>query len=97
LTDSRKREVVLDLKNVSTERELQILLKKDLDFPEYYGENWDAFWDTITGIVELPEKVIFKNWSIFEERAPNEAKDLKRILQDFNKEYPMIQSHFFYE
>lgn len=41
-------------------------LKKALNFPDYYGENWDAFWDcinrdcdadfiTITGIKTLSD------------------------------------------
>ena len=36
---------------------------KELNFPEFYGMNWDAFWDTITGLVELPERVTIKGWN----------------------------------
>ena len=28
-------------------------IKTGLDFPDYYGENWDAFWDCIT---DFPRK-----------------------------------------
>lgn len=58
---STKKEVTIDLKKVSTKEELQNLLKQELDFPDYHGGNWDAFWDTITGLVELPEKTLIKN------------------------------------
>ncbi|MGY3778482.1 barstar family protein [Isobaculum melis] len=97
MCDSEKREVIIDLKNVSTKEELQILLKQNLDFPDYYGENWDAFWDTITGLVELPEKIIFENWSDLENSIPSEANLLKEMLHDFNKKYPVLKVEIEYK
>lgn len=97
MCDSAKKEVIIDLKNVSTKEELQILLKQKLDFPDYYGENWDAFWDTITGLVELPEKIIFENWSVIENYIPGEANLLKEMFHNFNKKYPMMKSEIEYK
>ncbi|EAD2031189.1 hypothetical protein Y843_08530 [Listeria monocytogenes] len=57
-----------------------------------YGGNWDAFWDTITGLVELPEKIIFEHWSDLEESIPDEANSLKEMLNNFNKKYPMMKT-----
>ncbi|EAD9710866.1 barnase inhibitor [Listeria monocytogenes] len=89
---SVKKEVTIDLKKVSTKEELQNLLKQELDFPDYYGGNWDAFWDTITGLVELPEKIIFEHWSDLEESIPDEANSLKEMMNNFNKKYPMMKT-----
>ncbi|CRH18289.1 barstar family protein [Carnobacterium maltaromaticum] len=97
MCDSEEKEVIIDLENISTKKELQVLLKQKLDFPDYYGENWDAFWDTITGLVELPEKITFEHWSILEINIPNEANSLKDILCKFNKEYPMMKSKIEYK
>ncbi|EAC8434573.1 barnase inhibitor [Listeria monocytogenes] len=94
---SAKKEVTIDLKKVSTKEELQILLKQELDFPDYYGENWDAFWDTITGLVELPEEIIFEHWSDLEESIPDEANWLKEILENFNKKYPIMKTKVEYK
>lgn len=96
MCDSRKKEVTIDMKGVSNKDELQFLLKRKLDFPDFYGENWDAFWDTITGLVELPEKIIFENWLDLENLLPFEAKSLKDLLQDFDKEYPTMKSEVLY-
>ncbi|MDT1995802.1 barnase inhibitor [Carnobacterium divergens] len=97
MSDSTKKEVTIELKKVSTKEELQILLKQKLDFPDYYGENWDAFWDTITGLVELPEKIIFKHWSDLEKSIPDEANSLKEMLNNFNKKYPMMKTEVEYK
>ncbi|EAD0694745.1 barnase inhibitor [Listeria monocytogenes] len=94
---STKKEVTIDLKKVSTKEELQILLKRNLDFPDYYGRNWDAFWDTITGVVELPEKIIFENWLDLEESIPDEANSLKEMLENYNKKCPMMKTEVEYK
>lgn len=40
-------EATLDLANCKYLGELHQRIKTALDFPEHYGENWDAFWDSI--------------------------------------------------
>ncbi|MBC1917088.1 barstar family protein [Listeria seeligeri] len=91
MEDSREQVVIINLNNVTNKNELQVLLKDSLDFPEFYGENWDAFWDTITCLVELPEKIIFEQWSVFANLLPEEAIKLTSILEAFNTEYPMLK------
>lgn len=93
MSDSTKKEVTIELKKVSTKEELQILLKQKLDFPDYYGEHWD----TITVLVELPEKIIFKHWSDLEKSIPDEANSLKEMLNNFNKKYPMMKTEVEYK
>ncbi|MGE1042627.1 barstar family protein [Bacillus wiedmannii] len=44
---------------MKTTKELHKLLKERLGFPDFYGENWDAFWDAISGLIELPTTVQF--------------------------------------
>ncbi|MBP2100007.1 barstar family protein [Enterococcus rivorum] len=97
MCDSVKKDITIDLKGVSTKEKLQILLKQNLDFPDYYGENWDAFWDTITGLVELPEKITFEHWLDIEKTITIEANTLKEMLNNFNKKYPMMKSEVTYK
>ena len=35
----------VDFSEVKYYAEIHEVLKRDLDFPDYYGCNWDAFWD----------------------------------------------------
>jgi RNAse (barnase) inhibitor barstar len=59
-----------------------------MGFPEFYGGTWDAFWDAITSLVELPDIIIFKDWARFETKLPNEARILKECFARASKEFP---------
>jgi RNAse (barnase) inhibitor barstar len=37
----------IDWKDIKTPIDLFNILKKDIDFPEYFWNNWDSFWDII--------------------------------------------------
>ncbi|PGS03613.1 MULTISPECIES: barstar family protein [Bacillus] len=96
MDNSRKEEILINVGNVSNEQELQKLLKEKLDSPNFYGENWNAFWDTITGLVELPETIVFKNWGEFERKLSEDANLLKNMLNKFNEKYPSLKSNIIY-
>ena len=40
----------IDFSNVKYYSEVHTVIKEALDFPDYYGENWDAFWDCIVDL-----------------------------------------------
>lgn len=42
-----KKMVTLDLTDCKYLGELHERIRKAFDFPEWYGENWDAFWDLL--------------------------------------------------
>lgn len=88
MDESRKKKIVIDVGSLKTAKQLQIVLKESLDFPDFYGKNWDAFWDAITGLVMLPETVVFKNWKNLEYSLPEEASYLEKTLNRYNEENP---------
>lgn len=88
--------VTIDVINIKTTKELHKLLKERLDFPDFYGENWDAFWDAITGLIELPTIVQFIGWSYLEKNLPNDAEVLQECLKEYNKEYPDDKTEYFF-
>lgn len=53
---------VIDVSAARTSKQLYLLLKDNLQFPDHYGENWDAFWDVITDEGGLPDIVEFVGW-----------------------------------
>ena len=83
-----KLKITIDVSKIKTNKELHLLLKEKLEFPDFYGENWDAFLDTITGIVELPDKIEFVGWSELERRLPEDSKIMKECLLEHNQEFP---------
>lgn len=74
------RRVVIDVGPVHSERALHAVLKRELDFPAFYGMNWGAFWDAITGLVEMPDCLCFVHWAELELRVPSVAAELRRQL-----------------
>ena len=65
---SRVQLVEIDLRAITSAEELHSLLMESLNFPGWYGANWDAFWDAITGLVEMPYTVRFLGWAQFSQR-----------------------------
>ncbi len=39
------KKAVIDLTNCKSVGEIHLRIKEALDFPDGYGEHWDAFWD----------------------------------------------------
>lgn len=53
-------------KDISTEGELFAAIATGLDFPEYFGGNWNALWDCLADLSWIPERTIV----VVHERAP---------------------------
>ena len=50
-----KEQYTLDFSKIERWEEFHQIIKKELDFPDYYGENWDALWDCLTEMVDEEE------------------------------------------
>ena len=85
---ARREMVVFDLSAITSVRDLHALMAKTLDFPDWYGPNWDAFWDVIIGLVEMPERLRLVGWDSFRQRFPRDAWIMKKCLDDLAAEYP---------
>ena len=47
----------IDFTNVQHFMEMHFVIRDSLDFPDYYGCNFDAFWDCLTNMIS--KKFIF--------------------------------------
>lgn len=79
--------VIIDVSGIRDRRQLHSVLRDALDFPSFYGMNWAAFWDAITGLVEMPDHLRFTGWSDLTKSLPNEADLLRQSLDDFRRQY----------
>ena len=92
----RKLFVVIDISSVADVTQLHRLLAEALDFPGWYGCNWDAFWDAITGLVDMPERLQFVGWKSFANRYPEDAHIMHKCLDNMSKRFPMTAAHVEY-
>ncbi len=79
--------IAIDVGEATTSGELHAVLKQALGFPDFYGMNWDAFWDSITGLVEIPDRITFSGWSDLTSRLPRDAELLRKCLDDYQRLY----------
>ncbi|MGY5353619.1 barstar family protein [Wenyingzhuangia sp. IMCC45467] len=77
---------VIDLGEIMNIKHLHETFAERLYFPEFYGNNWDAFWDSISGIVEMPKNLTLINWEKFEKTFKKDSKILKEIIKDYNNQ-----------
>ena len=85
-----KEKYILDFSGVKTWIDIHAIIEKEFDFPNYYGANWDAFWDCITDFIDsrgLDLEIIGldKIYSDFKEDVDilvELLKDLKHIYND---------------
>ena len=89
---TRKKYVVINVENIKDSQELQKLLKSELEFPHFYGMSWDAFWDAITGLVQLPEVTIIKGYKILKKDLPQDAEILVNTLERYNNLFSLFRT-----
>ncbi len=89
---TRKKYVVINVENIKDSQELHKLLKSELEFPHFYGMSWDAFWDAVTGLVQLPEVTIIKGYKILKQNLPQDAEILVSTLERYNNLFSLFRT-----
>ena len=84
----RANQVVVVVGHVSSADELHQRLMTALEFPSFYGRNWDAFWDSIAGLVEMPRVLRLEGWPELAASLPRDAQLMKDCLEQMQREYP---------
>jgi hypothetical protein len=82
--------VLVDRAPVFNKETLLHALYQSCVFPASFGFNWDALEDTLLDFSWLEEQpqgfaLVFRNFSVLEERAPNVVETLLEIARDVAK------------
>ncbi len=78
--------MTIDLTHTTTKAAFHMLMKRELRFPDWYGVNWDAFWDAIIAVVELPDTVVLQHWQAFAQSCPHDMLILRDIIANYSQE-----------
>ena len=84
---------ILDFSDCRYLGEVHELIKKELEFPSFYGSNLDALWDAITGLMYVPAniKIVFKPKKVTSKGLAEEIEKIISIFQEAEKEYNQIK------
>ncbi|MDO7874220.1 barstar family protein [Hymenobacter sp. ASUV-10] len=80
--------MTIDLATIDTKAAFHLKMKRELHFPDWYGPSWDAFWDAIIAVVEMPDCVVLTNWEAFAQACPHDMQILRQIIADYQQELP---------
>lgn len=78
----------IDVRDLGSARELHLALRDALGLPLWYGCNWDAFWDAISGLVEMPLQLRISGWHSLCRRLPDDARLMEQCLRRLQSQYP---------
>ena len=75
--------VFIDFTDIGDYDDFYAQLKEKLTLPEFFGDNLDALYDSLTGFVELPLHIEFVNMSVDQLET---FEDLLVTLEDADDE-----------
>ncbi len=79
--DSKPNKYIIDFKDVNGVYDMFEIISTAMDFPDYFGNNWDAFWDCVTDINGIPLYIDIQNFNVLEEKLFEESEYLIDILK----------------
>ena len=78
-----KEKYIVDFTNVKYYLEMHEVIKKSLDFPDYYGRNWSAFWDCLSDMRGDTIHIEIIGIEVIERKFENAAEKMVEILTEY--------------
>ena len=73
----------IDFTNVRYYLEMHRVIKEAMDWPDYYGENWDAFWDCLRYMTGDPIHIEIIGLEVIDRKFPGESEIMIGIFKEF--------------
>lgn len=86
--------VYIDFTDIGDYEDFYAQLKEKLTLPDYFGDNLDALFDSLTGFVALPVHIEFVNLSVDQLET---FEDLLTTLEDAEDEVEGLTFSYFLE
>jgi len=78
LSEYRKKNICIDLSRLHSIDEFHKTFMVQLSFPDFYGMNWHAFRDSITGLTEMPDTLTLTGYDKFNTLFRRDGKFSKK-------------------
>ncbi len=84
----------IDFTKVNYFFEFHFVIKETLDFPDYYGCDWSAFWDCLTDMIGRPVHIEIIGLDTIEQKIGSDfVKKMLEILKRFKNYDKYNYSH----
>ena len=87
---------IVDFSTVKYFHEIHEVLKRDLNFPDYYGGNTDALWDCLTDMLGDPSQIQIIGFENIAKRYSNEWNTIIDIIRKAKHAYDDKYSQTFF-
>lgn len=77
----------LDFTSIKHYFDVHFVIREAFDWPEFYGCNWDAFWDFITDMIGEYVHIEIIGLNILKQKFDDTADMLIETLRDFKHIY----------
>ena len=84
---SDKTKYIIDFKDIKNRFDMFEVISTTMDFPDYFGNNWDAFWDCITDMANSEMQIDVLNFDVLEKISKNDSDAFIELLTDFKYYY----------
>lgn len=80
---SKVKQYTIDFRNAEHFLQVHFIIKEALNFPDYYGCNWDAFWDCLTEMYGDPMHIQILGLDVIERKFGGYEDKMIEILKRF--------------
>ena len=87
---SETKNYTLDFSGCAYIGEVYAVIKKELELPSWCGENLDALWDALTGMMYTPAKIIIRTTAKRAELQQS-INDIVEVFCEAETEYGEIR------
>lgn len=85
--DNQQQKYIIDFKDVKDRYNMFEIISTVMEFPDYFGNNWDAFWDCITDMANLEIKIDVLNFDVLKKVAEKDSTIFIELMTDFKNYY----------
>ena len=85
--ENKTDKYTIDFKDVKNRYDMFEIISTTMDFPDYFGNNWDAFWDCITDMANLEMQIDVLNFDVLKMVSEKDAAIFIELLTDFKYYY----------
>ena len=77
------KKYTIDFTNINYYLEMHAVIRRALEFPDYYGCNWSAFWDCLTDMYGEPMHIEIIGLDVVKSKFDGSAEKMIEILHRF--------------